>query len=300
MPKMSVYARGGKLGRFFRSARPAAHLPGAGRFLLVAVLLLMFSCLARAQDNFASGASPSGSSLPNALSPQVSGAAQPTASERLTVRNLTGTFLHDQAVIWSSPARIRSSNMPGLVTFFLATTLAMATDHQTMSTVVSHDPTFNNRNVDASNVLTGGFIGVPALIFLNGEFFHSPGARETGFLAGEAMANSMVVDEVLKFATMRERPTLDNAKGKFFQTSSATDSSFPSSHSLVAWSSAAVLASESNVPLIKFGAYTLATGVSLTRVLGQQHFPSDVLVGSVFGWMIGRYVYHKRHRDEGY
>jgi membrane-associated phospholipid phosphatase len=30
--------------------------------------------------------------------------------------------------------------------------------------------------------------------------------------------------------------------------------------------------------------------------LGQQHFPSDVLVGSAFGWMIGHYVYKKHHR----
>lgn len=234
-------------------------------------------------------------SLPNAPSPQFPEASQTPASERLTARNLAGTFLNDQKAIWTSPARIRSANMPGLVTLFLATTLAMATDHQTMSTVVSHDPTFNNRNVQASNVLVGGFVAVPVLLFLKGQFFHSPGARETGFLAGEAMADSMVVDQVLKFSTMRERPTLDNAKGKFFQTSSATDSSFPSSHTLVAWSSAAVLASETYSPLLKFGAYTLATGVSLTRVLGQQHFPSDVLVGSAFGWMIGRYIYHKHH-----
>jgi membrane-associated phospholipid phosphatase len=43
------------------------------------------------------------------------------------------------------------------------------------------------------------------------------------------------------------------------------------------------------------GVYTLATGVSVTRVLGQQHFPSDVLVGSAFGWMVGHYVYKKHH-----
>jgi membrane-associated phospholipid phosphatase len=39
----------------------------------------------------------------------------------------------------------------------------------------------------------------------------------------------------------------------------------------------------------------LATGVSLTRVLGPQHFPSDVLVGGVAGWLIGPYVFQKHH-----
>jgi membrane-associated phospholipid phosphatase len=43
--------------------------------------------------------------------------------------------------------------------------------------------------------------------------------------------------------------------------------------------------------------YTLATGVSLTRVLGQEHFPSDVLIGSAAGWLIGHYVYRHHHKD---
>ncbi len=288
------------MGRLFHIARWTAHPPKAKRFLLGAVLLLVLPGLAHAQADSASGASQSNSSLPDAPSPRLPDPPQTPVSERLTPRELAATFLQDQQAIWTSPAHIRSSNMPGLITLFLATTVAITADHQTMSTEVSHDPSFNNRNVQASNVLLGGFVAVPTLLFLKGEFFHSPGARETGFLAGEAMADSMVVDEVPKFSTMRERPDLDGAKGKFFQTSSATDSSFPSTHTLVAWSSAAVLASESYSPLVKIGAYTLATGVSLTRVLGRQHFPSDVLVGSAFGWMIGRYVYRKHHHDEGY
>ena len=110
------------------------------------------------------------------------------------------------------------------------------------------------------------------------------------------MVDSLVVDEVLKAATMRERPTLDGAKGKFFQRSVGLDSSFPSTHSIVAWSSAAVIASEYPGRMTEIAAYGLATGLSMTRVLGRQHFPSDVLVGSAVGWLVGRYVYHKHHR----
>jgi membrane-associated phospholipid phosphatase len=49
--------------------------------------------------------------------------------------------------------------------------------------------------------------------------------------------------------------------------------------------------------MTKITAYGLATGVSLTRVLARQHFPSDVLVGSAVGWLVGRYVFHKHHKD---
>ncbi|MGI4830293.1 MAG: TonB-dependent receptor domain-containing protein [Janthinobacterium lividum] len=55
------------------------------------------------------------------------------------------------------------------------------------------------------------------------------------------------------------------------------------------------LASEYSRPWQQIGIYTLATGASLTRVLGQDHFPTDVLLGSVSGWLIGRYVYRTHH-----
>jgi membrane-associated phospholipid phosphatase len=34
-------------------------------------------------------------------------------------------------------------------------------------------------------------------------------------------------------------------------------------------------------------------------VLARQHFPSDVLVGSTFGWLIGGYVLHHRSLEHG-
>ena len=144
---------------------------------------------------------------------------------------------------------------------------------------------------------SGGFVAAPVIIYGLGSIHHDDHATETGILAGEAMVDSLVVDEVLKAATMRERPTLDGAKGKFFQTSVGLDSSFPSTHSIIAWSSAAVIASEYPGTMTEITAYGLATGLSMTRVLARQHFPSDVLVGSAVGWLVGRYVYHKHHRE---
>ena len=121
-------------------------------------------------------------------------------------------------------------------------------------------------------------------------YTHLEHATETGILGGEAVLDSIGVNEVLKIVAQRERPTVDNARGKFFQTSVGFNSSFPSNHAIIAWSSAAVIASEYKGPLTQITAYGLATGVSLTRILARQHFPSDVLVGSAVGWLIGRYV----------
>jgi membrane-associated phospholipid phosphatase len=211
------------------------------------------------------------------------------------VSALPGNFFKDQAAIWTSPVHIREHDLVYLIPLGLATTVAITADHQTMSEVVSQDPDFNHKNVQASNALTAGLLGAPAVLFAVGQFDHNPHARETGILAGEAVLDGLVVEQGVKLMTWRERPSVDNAKGKFWQSSAGWDSSFPSSHSLLVWSSAAVMAEEYPSRLVQVGVYTLATGVSLTRVLGQQHFPSDVLVGSALGWMVGHYVYKKHH-----
>ena len=110
------------------------------------------------------------------------------------------------------------------------------------------------------------------------------------------MIDSYAFGALLKVATFRERPTVDHARGAFYQTSAGWDSSFPSGHSVVAWSSAAVLAGEYSSPWQQVLVYGLASGVSFSRVLSQQHFPSDALIGSASGWLIGHYVYRAHHR----
>lgn len=229
-------------------------------------------------------------------SPDLPDAPQPEPAP-VTIRHIPVDILKEQGAIWSSPVHIRDHNLALLIPLGLATTVAITADHQVMSSSKLNNTSLNNHADTASNGLLGGFVVAPVAIYGMGYLHHDEHATETGILAGEAMVNSLVVDEVLKAVTMRERPTLDGAKGKFFQKSVGLDSSFPSTHSIIAWSSAAVIASEYPSPLIQITAYGLATGVSMTRILGKQHFPSDVLVGSAVGWMVGRYVFHRHHRN---
>lgn len=243
----------------------------------------------------AAQSSSTGASLPDA--PQAQTAPKAVPQDPVTILGSPLAILHDQAAIWTSPIHIHDRDLGYLVPLGLTTALLMTTDHQVMSSPRLQDTSMNNHAVDASNGLVGGFVAAPVIIWGMGHIHHDDHATEAGILGGEAMVDSIIVEQALKIASMRERPTVDNARGKFFQTSAGIDSSFPSSHSMVAWSSAAVIASEYPGPLTKLTAYGLATGVSLTRVLGRQHFPSDVLVGSALGWLIGRYVFH-RHQHQ--
>jgi PAP2 superfamily len=270
-----------------------------GRRILVFPALFLALC-ATVGGQTAAGPNPvsdsSSVSPPDAPLPQSADPAQASEKDRVTLRSTPINILKDQATIWTSPARIRTHDLTWMVPLAIATTVAITADHETMSSVVSPNAAFNNHNVTASDALTGGFIAAPVALLGIGEMRQNETARETGILGGEAIVDGLVVEEGTRLIFLRERPSVDQAKGKFFQKSAGVDGSFPSMHSVLAWSSASVIAAEYPSRLVRFSAYTLAAGVSLTRVLGQQHFPSDVLAGSAVGWLVGRYVYHRHHR----
>ncbi len=258
--------------------------PCAARFIVCTFLLVpaLIPC-ARAQGV--------DTALPDA--PQAQTGGQAPGNDKTALRSVPLNLLKDQEGIWTSPLRIRESNAIVPVTLILATTVLITTDHQVMSSSKLQNTSLNNEATTASTGLLGGFIALPVAMYGLGHLKHDDHAAETGILGGEAMLNGLAVSEVMKFVSLRERPPIDSAKGRFFQTSVGSNSSFPSNHSVIAWSSAAVIASEYSGPLTKITAYGLATGVSLTRVLGRDHFPSDVFVGSAVGWLIGRYVVHR-------
>jgi membrane-associated phospholipid phosphatase len=58
-----------------------------------------------------------------------------------------------------------------------------------------------------------------------------------------------------------------------------------------------VIAAEYPGILPKVGAYCFATAISISRVTGRNHFPSDALVGTTFGYLIGGYVYRHHSAD---
>lgn len=194
------------------------------------------------------------------------------------------------------PGHIRGNDERWLLPLTAATVTSFALDEKTMSEVVTSNPSTNATSGNVSDALRYGFISAPILMYGAGLTTHDEHLRETGILGGEAMADAYIAGDLIKLASFRERPNVDRSEGSFYRTSAGYDSSFISGHSLTAWSSAAVIASEYPNKWVRISAYTAASGVSLTRILAQQHFPSDVLLGSAAGWLIGRYVY--RHHSQ--
>jgi membrane-associated phospholipid phosphatase len=253
---------------------------------LVAALALSFGLGVHAQ---AVPAANTVTPLPDAPSPQ------PPPQDDVFVRNLPRNFLHDQAAIWTSPLRLRPHDLKWFAPLVVATSVTFATDHYVMTQVVSNNPSFNQASIDTSNALIYSLVATPVVLYGFGRFKADNHAREAGILTGEAMLDGVVVEQALKLVLWQERPAQDTARGRFFQSVAGIDSSFPSAHTLIAFSAASALAAEYPSRWAQFALYSAATGVGITRVLGQEHFPADVLVGGAAGWFIGHYVV-KRHR----
>lgn len=202
-------------------------------------------------------------------------------------------FVLDQKAIWTSPFHLRFSDATWLVPIGGLAAGLFATDSE-VSRHINTNPNTIHRYKQVSNYGIAAMAGAGAGLYLLGLTKHDEHARETGFLAGEAAVDSFVAAEAVKYMTRRERPYVDNANGSFWHGGD----SFPSEHAAAAWSIAGVIAHEYPGPLPKIAAYGLATAISVSRINGQQHFPSDVLVGSALGFLVAHYVYKEHHNSD--
>jgi hypothetical protein len=210
---------------------------------------------------------------------------------------LMKNLAYDQKTIWTSPFKAKIEDLNWIVPVIGFTAGMMNADSElssridTTGTLSKHGGTISNAGVAAAIAGGGG-------LYLLGKIRDDDHQRETGIVAGEAAVNSAIVVEILKLVARRERPTDDSGKGKFFQSGVFLNSSFPSFHSTVTWSIASAVSHEYPGPLTQTFAYGLASVVSLARVYGKNHFPSDVIAGGVMGWLIGRQAYASHHRPD--
>jgi membrane-associated phospholipid phosphatase len=193
----------------------------------------------------------------------------------------------DQKEIWTSPFHMKRSDAKWWLLFGTATGALIATDHWTSRQL----PNTNDQARFSARVSNLGaaytVIPVTAAFYLGGVLTDNAKARETGLLGAQALVDGLVVFEVLKLATQRQRPPDDGGHGQFFHSGD----SFPSGHTMAAFALASVVAHEyRNKKMVPVIAYGLATLVGAARFSARQHFASDVVAAGAMGWFIGTYV----------
>jgi membrane-associated phospholipid phosphatase len=138
--------------------------------------------------------------------------------------------------------------------------------------------------------------GAAGAFYLIGWAAHDTRARETGLLSAQALLNSGIVVTAIKQISRRARPNAGDDRGVFF----TEGSSFPSGHTIQAFTLASVVAHEySDHKWVGWAAYGLASAIGISRFTAQRHYLSDVLVGGALGYAIGRYTYRAHHRLDG-
>ena len=114
---------------------------------------------------------------------------------------------------------------------------------------------------------------------------------------GPALGGSLA--ELLKLTIRRLRPNPDAFEYVFRPFADGPLSNrgmgMPSSHTLVAFAGAAVLAQL--YPRARWLWYTLAAGCAATRVLAMGHFLSDTVVAAVLGVVVGGWVWGRAAID---
>jgi membrane-associated phospholipid phosphatase len=239
-------------------------------------------------------------------------AAQETPRKKPGLKQASRDFIKDTGRIWSSPFRIKERHVGPLIALAATTAFLIATDKDIRGAFQG----YGNRHPwvgDVGPVITQlGGLGAAAtagVFFGAGLIFQDERARDTGYLAACAMAQSFLVEHTIKGLAGRQRPFAadgeDHWSGPagFFKRYDpdfeGLYNSFPSGHTATAFSLATVVALQYRHPAwVPVLAYTIAAGVGLTRVTMDRHWMSDVVVGAVVGHLVARLVVRSHDRRQ--
>lgn len=216
----------------------------------------------------------------------------------ICVRNV----FQDEKGIVMSPLHAPPSALWWILPFGTATGIALQEDTTAIHALGVHPNREND--FDKLSTYSGLYLpfGASAAAYGLGIHRHNDYLTETAVLSAEAMADAGILDEGIKYALDREYPLADNARGGFWPQGPKgwpNHPSMPSEHAMNIWSFAHVVAGQYNGIATQAIVYGLAGTVSISRIIALRHFPSDVLVGSTLGWLIGGYVLHHRSLEHG-
>ena len=209
----------------------------------------------------------------------------------------------DELGIVTSPLRASAKDLFWIIPFGVATGVAIDYDAHAIRTL-GVNPSREDKFKKISDY--GGLYGPVAAAgfgYLIGSHTQNDQLRDTAVLAAEAMADATILDQGLKYAINRETPNPGDGTGRFWPHGTRDwpdDASMPSEHAINVWAFAHVVAGQYDGIATKLLVYSLASTVSVSRVIARDHFPSDVLVGSTFGYLVGGYVLHHRSPEMRY
>jgi membrane-associated phospholipid phosphatase len=208
-------------------------------------------------------------------------------------------LISDQERIWSFPARLVQGQNWISTAAVLGTTAGLVALDPIEARYFRSTSSFHGfNNIFTGNATVVGTIVAPASLYVIGLVRKDSKMERTALLAGEAVADAEIVTTVLKDATKRVRPAGIPPPGNFsdswFESSGSVlrgNGSFPSGHTIAAFSVATVVARRyGNHRWVPYAAYGMAALVGFSRLSLSAHFLSDVFMGGALGYSISRFT----------
>ena len=227
--------------------------------------------------------------------PQPTLAVDRPVSWKLLVPNL----ISDQGRIWSFPARLVQGQSWIPTAAVVGATAGLLALDPSEAAYFHRTPAFQGfNNIFTGNATVIGTLATPVSLYAIGLIRKDPKMQRTALLAGEAVADAEILTTVLKDATTRVRPAAIPAGGNYsdswFESSGSRlrgSGSFPSGHTIAAFSVATVIARRyGNHRWVPYAAYGMAALVGFSRLSLSSHFLSDVFMGGALGYSISRFT----------
>ena len=237
------------------------------------------------------------------------------ASESPAAKKKVGTyvsgFFKDEAEMWLAPFRLDWKNFAVFSTVVVAAGMLVANDEG----IYENFKLFQGRNAWVDKVSPkvtmlgdwGVDCGIAGLFFLGGLLLKDQKARDTGLMAWETLLHTGLLVQVVKHLAGRQRPQVENGLDywygpaaifkRYSQGSFSHYDSFFSGHTVSAWGLATVIAENyKNQRWVPITCYGLATLAGLSRLTEDAHWLSDVFLGAVIGYAVGKMVVRNQNK----
>jgi len=186
-----------------------------------------------------------------------------------------GTFARRQVQLWRSPFEKPSRTVKYLVPLAAATAVLMPLDQPTVNRFAQTPAPWATKVSRAGDFTA--LVGTLAGTYAIGKFTRHETTRELGQSGLLAVGHAFVLTQGLKAMTRRQRPDGSNRW------------SLPSGHAMTSFAMAGALSSHPRSPRwLRLAAPAAATAIALSRFGARKHYPSDLVIGGTFGYLLGR------------
>ena len=208
------------------------------------------------------------------------------------INPVTGA-IGDLGRIATAPARLDRTNIYPVVGVIGAGLVLYAFDGQIRHIASQNQSkTLDDVSKQAEKLGNGGYdLAIAGAGALAGYAFSDQKLTDTSILAAESFLAANAAGTVGKFVAGRSRPYAGDGKNMYhFFNFKTPRTSFPSGHTVSAFSVASVYAYSYDSLAVKATAYGLASLVALQRVYADKHWASDVFFGAALGTAVGKMV----------